>query len=105
MNDIIMARTSLFRQPASQPTSQPASPPAFANLITSFFLRKTWLIKSNDSNYCVTRSSQSLAYIIPCFSNDRSKCSKLSNMCQQHRSRIGVYSLKHFPYDSLPFKL
>ncbi|KAH3872460.1 hypothetical protein DPMN_035676 [Dreissena polymorpha] len=39
MNDIVMARTSLFRQPASQP----ASPPAFANLITSFFLRKTWL--------------------------------------------------------------
>ncbi|KAH3717899.1 hypothetical protein DPMN_060695 [Dreissena polymorpha] len=33
-----MARTSLFRQPASQPASppasQPASPPAFANLIT-----------------------------------------------------------------------
>ncbi|KAH3877160.1 hypothetical protein DPMN_001017 [Dreissena polymorpha] len=29
--------------PASQPARQPASPPAFANLITSFFLRKTWL--------------------------------------------------------------
>ncbi|KAH3703852.1 hypothetical protein DPMN_078899 [Dreissena polymorpha] len=47
MNDIVMARTSLFRQPASQPASQPArqpaSPPAFDNLITSFFLRKTWL--------------------------------------------------------------
>ncbi|KAH3850266.1 hypothetical protein DPMN_092674 [Dreissena polymorpha] len=51
MNDIVMARTSLFRPPASppaspparQPASQPASPPAFANLITSFFLRKTWL--------------------------------------------------------------
>ena len=25
------------------PARQPASPPAFANLITSFFLRKTWL--------------------------------------------------------------
>ena len=25
------------------PASQPASPPAFANVITSFFLRKTWL--------------------------------------------------------------
>ncbi|KAH3816372.1 hypothetical protein DPMN_117888 [Dreissena polymorpha] len=31
------------RQPASPPARQPASPPAFANLITSFFLRKTWL--------------------------------------------------------------
>ncbi|KAH3725710.1 hypothetical protein DPMN_051559 [Dreissena polymorpha] len=31
------------RQPASPPASQPARPPAFANLITSFFLRKTWL--------------------------------------------------------------
>ncbi|KAH3725397.1 hypothetical protein DPMN_051230 [Dreissena polymorpha] len=39
MNDIVMARTSLFRPPASQS----ASLPAFANLITSFFLRKTWL--------------------------------------------------------------
>jgi len=29
--------------PARQPASPPASPPAFANLITSFFLRKTWL--------------------------------------------------------------
>jgi hypothetical protein len=34
------------RPPASQPASQPDSPPAFANLITSFFLRKTWLIMS-----------------------------------------------------------
>ncbi|KAH3810360.1 hypothetical protein DPMN_138752 [Dreissena polymorpha] len=29
--------------PARQPARQPASPPAFANLITIFFLRKTWL--------------------------------------------------------------
>ncbi|KAH3859545.1 hypothetical protein DPMN_102362 [Dreissena polymorpha] len=28
MNDIVMARTSLFRQPASQPASPPASQPA-----------------------------------------------------------------------------
>ncbi|KAH3716371.1 hypothetical protein DPMN_059093 [Dreissena polymorpha] len=33
--------------PARQPASQPASPPAFANLITSFFLRKTWLKSVN----------------------------------------------------------
>ncbi|KAH3780748.1 hypothetical protein DPMN_158570 [Dreissena polymorpha] len=28
MNDIVMARTSLFRQPASPPASQPARQPA-----------------------------------------------------------------------------
>ncbi|KAH3739005.1 hypothetical protein DPMN_045649 [Dreissena polymorpha] len=28
MNDIVMAQTSLFRQPASQPASQPANQPA-----------------------------------------------------------------------------
>ncbi|KAH3868816.1 hypothetical protein DPMN_031970 [Dreissena polymorpha] len=48
MNDIVMARTSLFRQPASpsdhqpasQPARQPASTPAFANLIIKFSYRK-----------------------------------------------------------------
>ncbi|KAH3702546.1 hypothetical protein DPMN_077570 [Dreissena polymorpha] len=59
MNDIVMARTSLFRQPASQP----ASPPAFANLITSFFLRKTWLI--NNHTISVTRRATGLDLVSP----------------------------------------
>ena len=55
-------------------------------------------IKSNDSNYFVTRSSQALSNIIPCFSNDHSKCSKASTVCQHHMSSIRKYSVKHLPY-------
>ncbi|KAH3749457.1 hypothetical protein DPMN_183955 [Dreissena polymorpha] len=41
-----VTRDKIVTKPACSarpPARQPASPPAFANLITSFFLRKTWL--------------------------------------------------------------
>ncbi|KAH3712208.1 hypothetical protein DPMN_071891 [Dreissena polymorpha] len=76
MNDIVMARTSLFRPPASQP----ASPPAFANLITSFFLRKTWLkiVKSLHLSRQPPRSDLTGTSIVVCESKERQLCMEIA---------------------------
>ncbi|KAH3884716.1 hypothetical protein DPMN_008702 [Dreissena polymorpha] len=46
MNDIVMARTSLFRQPASQPASPPASQPARIRQSNNQFFPSENLVKN-----------------------------------------------------------
>ncbi|KAH3713471.1 hypothetical protein DPMN_073264 [Dreissena polymorpha] len=50
MNDIVMARTSLFRQPASQPASPPASQPARIRQSNNQFFPSENLVKHEGKN-------------------------------------------------------
>jgi hypothetical protein len=49
MNDIVMARTSLFRQPASQPARQPASQPARIRQSNNQFFPSENLVKNKGN--------------------------------------------------------
>ncbi|KAH3727970.1 hypothetical protein DPMN_053916 [Dreissena polymorpha] len=50
MNDIVMARTSLFRQPASPPASQPASQPARIRQSNNQFFPSENLVKKENKS-------------------------------------------------------
>ena len=53
MNDIVMARTSLFHQPASQPARQPASQPArIRQSNNQFFPSENLVKKENKGQNC-----------------------------------------------------